>query len=123
MLDCATDLIAGYFTLSAASIHPTDLPSDISKRMPNYPLLPAMLIGRLALDQRFHAQGVGEILLIHALGSARRLTDRIGAIAVLVEANDDRARQFYERFQFVRLASNEYRLAISMKAIDKLYGS
>ena len=122
MFDNENGLVAGYFTLSAASIHPSDLPSDISRKMPNYPLLPAMLIGRLALDERFHGQGLGEILLIRALGLARRLTTRIGAIAVLVDAKDDRARRFYERFQFVRLVSDEYRLVISMKAVERLYG-
>jgi GNAT superfamily N-acetyltransferase len=120
MVDSETELIAGYYSLSASSVQPIDLPESTTRKLPNYPSLPAILIGRLALDERFHGQGLGELLLLNALGNARRLTAHIGAIAVIVDAIDDRARRFYEHFGFVRLASNEYRLAIGMKAVDRL---
>jgi GNAT superfamily N-acetyltransferase len=120
MFDADTSSIAGYYTLSASSVQSADLSPDVTRKLPGYPHLPAILVGRLALDQRNQGQGLGEILLINALGTARALTDRIGAIAVLVDAKDERARSFYERMGFQRLDSNPFRLVISMKAIARL---
>jgi GNAT superfamily N-acetyltransferase len=120
MFDTESSLIAGYYTLSASSIQTTELPNDLTRKLPGYPHLPAMLIGRLALGRRYQGQGLGELLLINALGIARALTDRIGAIAVIVDAKDEHARSFYERMGFQQLASNAFRLVISMKAISRL---
>lgn len=120
MYDRETSLIAGYYTLSASSAKPVELPLEITKKLPPYPTLPAMLIGRLALDRRYHGKGMGELLLLNALGNARRLTTRIGAIAVLVDAKDESARRFYEKYGFVRFATEEFRLALAMKAIERI---
>ena len=53
--------IAGYYTLSATGIALTDLPSELAKRLPRYPLLPAILMGRIAgrfarVEPRRHAR-------------------------------------------------------------------
>ncbi|MCC6792366.1 MAG: GNAT family N-acetyltransferase [Thermomicrobiales bacterium] len=120
MFDVSSSSIAGYYTLSASALQSVELPVDITRRLPGYPHLPAMLIGRLAVDRRYQGQRLGELLLINALESARALTDRVGAIAVAVDAKDERARSFYERMGFERLESNPFRLIISMKAIARL---
>jgi GNAT superfamily N-acetyltransferase len=120
MYDPDTSLIAGYYTLSASSINPVELPPEITKKLPAYPALPAMLIGRLALDRRYQSKGLGELLLLNALGNARRLTARIGAIAVIVDAKDETVRRFYEKYGFVRFATEEFRLVLSMKAIERI---
>jgi len=46
-------IIAGYYTLSAASIPLTELPPEDTKRLPRYPVLPAALVGRLAVDEQY----------------------------------------------------------------------
>ncbi len=61
-LAVATNSIAGYYTLAATSVPDDDLPPDVIKRLPRYPLLPAALIGRLAVDQRFHGAGAPDSL-------------------------------------------------------------
>lgn len=111
--------IAGYYTLSAASMTIEDLPPDERKRLPRYPL-PAILIGRLAVDHRYQRQGLGEYLLMDAL--QRSLRADIAAIAVIVDAKDDNARSFYERYGFRRLPEREYRLFLLLKTFEELYG-
>src|SRR5438309_1739031 len=54
-----SSIIIGYYTISTASIETSRLPEDVTRRLPRYNVLPAMLIGRLAVDQRFRSQGLG----------------------------------------------------------------
>jgi GNAT superfamily N-acetyltransferase len=117
--DIEHNAIAGYYTLSTASIVPSDLPDEIVRKLPRYPALPAMLIGRLAVDTSYRGQGFGGLLLADALHRALDLSHAICAIAVVVDAKDDAARQFYERFGFQRLAGHERRLFMPMATIHE----
>jgi hypothetical protein len=62
--------ICGYYTLSAFSIELAELPPDIAKQLPRYPVVPATLLDRLAVDSRFHSQKLGAFLLLDALQRA-----------------------------------------------------
>ena len=85
-VETATNTIAGFYTLAATSIQADELPPDILKRLPRYPLLPAALVGRLAVDQRFHRKGLGGALLADA--ALRVLKGDVKALAIIVEAKD-----------------------------------
>jgi len=65
-VDSATGAVAAYYTIAAASIPFVDLPPEESKRLPRYPTLPAVRIGRLAVDQKFQGRGFGGALLVDA---------------------------------------------------------
>ncbi|TSE35511.1 hypothetical protein Tchar_00707 [Tepidimonas charontis] len=58
--------IAGYYTLASASLWLADLPPSTAKRLPRYPTVPAVRMGRLAVDRRFRGQGLGGALLAEA---------------------------------------------------------
>jgi GNAT superfamily N-acetyltransferase len=115
-----TGMIAGFYTLSAAGIDVSAFPAELARQLPRYPRLPAILLGRLALDRRFRGQGLGCGLLLDALARAYHLSRQIGALAVIVDAKDDEARRFYERFGFQRLADDERRLFLEMATIAGL---
>lgn len=110
-------VILGYYTLSALSVVPQDLPEALARKLPRYPLLPAILIGRLARDHRYPGQRLGERLLLDAL--TRSLHSGIGAIAVIVDALDDEAQRFYEAYGF-RLIPDTNRLLLAMSTIEGL---
>ena len=65
-VETRTGQVAAYYTLSAASIPLMDLPPEEAKRLPRYPTLPAVRIGRLAVDQRFQSRGLGAASLMDA---------------------------------------------------------
>ena len=65
-IETITGLVAGFYTLSSAGIPVANFPPEEIKRLPRYPSLPAVLIGRLAVDQRFQGRGVGAMLLADA---------------------------------------------------------
>jgi len=82
--------IAGYYTLASASISLADLPADLASDFRDIPSVPAVRMGRLAVDQTFQGRGVGGALLADAL--ARALRAEIAAYALVVDAKDATAR-------------------------------
>jgi len=93
--------VAGYYTLAAASMLLADLPSGIGKKLPRYPLVPAVRMGRLAVDQDFKRQGLGGALLADALNRAS--DSEIAAYALVVDAKDEGAAAFYRHHGFIPL--------------------
>jgi ribosomal protein S18 acetylase RimI-like enzyme len=85
--------VAGYYTVAATGVPLTELPAEQTKRLPRYPSVPAGLIGRLAVDQRFRSRGVGSLLIVDAVARAMRADTAI--YALVVDAKDDAALRFY----------------------------
>ena len=115
------DRIAGFCTLSATTINLGELPADIAKKLPKYPLVPATLLGRLAVDQRYRGHGLGELLLIDALHRSWRQSEQIASTSVVVEAKNEPARQFYLRYDFLSFPTQDRRLFLPMKTLDRLF--
>ena len=113
--------IAGYYTLSSTSIDVGELPDKISKKLPRYPFMPATLIGRLAIDKSYQSRGYGEILLVDALRRSLISTQQIGSVAVVVDAKDRKAKDFYEHFQFIAFENHANRLFLPMTAIQNYF--
>jgi GNAT superfamily N-acetyltransferase len=111
--------IAGYYTLSATGVKLTGFPVDIIRKLPRYPLVPATLLGRLAVDQNYQGRGYGRFLLADALFRAVR--SEIASFAIIVDAKDEAARRFYERESFLPFPDQPLRLFRSMGDIAKLY--
>ena len=97
----AEQCIAGYFTLASASVLLADLPSSIGKKLPRYPSVPTVRLGRLAVDQRFKGLGLGAALLADALD--RAIAAEIAAYALMVDAKDEPAAAFYRHHGFIAL--------------------
>ena len=111
--------VAGFYTLSAASIARGSLPEETARRLPRYPV-PAALLGRLAVDRRFGGRGLGTSLLADALRRVARAGETLAVYAAVVDAKDERAQAFYERFGFVRLPDAGRRLFLPMAAVARL---
>ena len=120
MLD-AGGLITGYYTLSAYAIRLIDLPEKVMTRLPRYPLLPATLLGRLAVDSSCRGRGLGGHLLVDALFRSWRNTSEVASVGVVVEALDDRARTFYLHHQFLPMRDHPNRLFLAMTTIERAF--
>ena len=114
-----SERIAGYYTLSAASFEKDNLPADLARRLPHYPV-PAAVIGRLAVDLRSQGSGLGETLLLDAIHRVVRAGDTIGVYAVVVDALHERAGAFYERYGFVPFPSRPLRLYLPLRTFERL---
>lgn len=116
-------IIAGFYTLSQYSIDLDNIPEDLAKRFPKYPLVPATLLGRLAVDKNFLGQGLGKVLLLDALHRALQTSTQAASAAVIVDAKDDAATAFYQKYGFIALPEIERRLFIPMHTIAQLFPS
>ncbi|ATQ68194.1 MULTISPECIES: GNAT family N-acetyltransferase [Methylosinus] len=103
LVETQTNSIAGYYTLSASSVPAGDLPAESLKRLPRYPVLPAALIGRLAVDLRFQKRGFASALLADAALRVMRSDTR--AFALIVDAKDETAAGFYQALGFRAFSS------------------
>ena len=111
--------IGGYYTLSTTSLILAGLPGHIVRRLPRYPLIPAALQGRLAVDRRYQGRGHGRFLLADAL--LRIIRNGIALFAVVVDARDDAARRFYERESFLPLPDRPMKLFRPRADIRRLF--
>ncbi len=111
--------VLGYYAISNHRVTFEALPAAQAKGLPQIDI-PVVLLGRLAVDQSVHRQGLGELLLIDAFRRAQHIADQIGVRAVEVEAFDAHARSFYKKFGFVALADDPNHLFLAMHVIRKL---
>ena len=120
----ADNRIAGYYTLSADNIDARDLPEGLVAQLnlPRYPYIGATLICRLARDLAYKGRGVGELLLIDALKKSLHMSRDIASAAVVVDAKDEKAHQFYVEFGFIPFPdSQKKRLFLPMATIEKMF--
>lgn len=109
--------ILGFYTLSTGQIQFDSLPKNL--KHPKYPVSIARL-ARLATDLNHQGQGVGGFLLYDALQKIKKAAELVGIFAVVVDAKDDKAKSFYQRYGFVSLQETDLTLCLPMKMIEKL---
>lgn len=110
--------VIGFYTLCATSVLLSELPEEMTKKLPRYPEIPAILVGRLARDINF--PGVGELLLSDAITRCVRVANDIAASLIVVDSKGDAATHFYEKFGFLSLPKLDGRLFLPMQTAEKL---
>jgi len=111
----ADGVIIGYVTLSTAQIERGHLAKSAQRNRPDP--IPAVLLGRLAVDVRHQGRGYSRSLLLFALTTAVRLSREVGCFAVLTHPIDDGVRAFYARFGFEDLPFDPRR-AMAVRIVD-----
>lgn len=114
----ATGQIAGYYTLASASVSLADLPDALARKLPRYPSIPAVRMGRLAVDQAFKGEGLGAALLADAL--RRAVAAEIAAYAFVVDAKDEVAARFYVHHGFIALPEQPLCLFMALAMVKNL---
>ena len=114
-----TRVVDGYYTLSTAAVLLDALPEALRKKVPRYPTVPAVRLGRLAVSTGCRGIGLGEHLLLDAM--ARSLRSELAWAALLVDAKSDSARAFYARYGFESLLDDPLRLFVARGTIEPLF--
>lgn len=107
--------IAGYYTLATASVPLTGLPDELRRKLPRYGAVPAIRMGRLAVDAAFKGQGLGGALLVNAL--RRSAGSEIPAAVLVVDAKDEQATSFYLHYGFVSLQDTPMTLFLPLASV------
>jgi predicted GNAT family N-acyltransferase len=113
--------ILGYYTLSQYSVRLDQIPVEVSRKFPKYSAVPATLLGRLARDLSTRDQGMGELLLVDALYRSLEMSKRVASAAIVTDATDQKASDFYKRYGFIELPKTERRLFLPMASVSGLF--
>lgn len=112
------DRVVGYFSLTMGSVLRQDAPAKLVRGLPAYPV-GMVLLARLAVDRWEQGRGLGGTLLAEALRKALAAGDAAAARLVVVDAIDESAARFYERYGFIRAPEHPLRLHRRMKDIAR----
>ena len=117
-VEVATNQVVAYYTIASASVSTPDLPPDDAKRLPRYPTMPAVRIGRLAVDRRYQGRGLGKALLADA--AMKAMTAAPASFALLVDAKDDQVMNFYKYHGFRQLVGLPKVLFLPLATAEKI---
>jgi len=110
--------IIGYYSICAHSV-PTDQ-LLAHRKLGTYQEAPFLLLGRLAVDKRYQGQGYGDALIFHAFSITKDAAEKIGTLGIIVDAKDEKAACFYEKFGFKPLSTSKNRLMLPFSAMNSL---
>ena len=113
--------IARYYTLSQYSAELDAIPQDTARKLPKYPVVPATLIGRLAVSTAFRGRGLGGLMLMDALNRCLAGSKHVASAAVIVDAKDEGTLAFYKKYGFLGLPKITHRLFLPMATIEKMF--
>lgn len=113
--------VVGFYTLSMAGISVGLVPEPLRRKLPRYPTVPAVRLGRLAIDTSARGTGLGKFLLFDAL--RRSLASDVAWAALLVDAKDEAARSFYLHFGFESLVDDPLHLYLPRAAVEAAFGT
>ena len=115
---CDSAAVIGYYSLSAGAIYHEAAPKTMRRNMPDP--LPVVLLGRLAVDKRYHNQGLGQALLRDALIRTISIAGDVGVFAILVHALSDQAKQFYLSRGFVESPLQPMTLLMTLETVRSI---
>jgi ribosomal protein S18 acetylase RimI-like enzyme len=114
--------IAGFYTLSQYGLDLGEIPAEVVKKLPKYPMVSVTLLGRLAVSTEFRGRGLGERLLMDALYRSLASSKQVASAAVVVDAKDASAARFYKKYGFIELPRVPRRLFLPMGTVEGLFG-
>lgn len=97
------------------------IPPEVAKKLPKYPVVPAPLLGRLAVSTAFRGQRLGAMLLMDTLYRALLHSRELASAGVVVDAKDAAALAFYKKYGFLELPRVERRLFLPMGTVEQLF--
>ncbi len=108
--------ILGYATTTLTEIEGSSLNTDDAKRLPARGL-PAVRLSRLAVHREYQGKQIGQRLLLDVMKRTTQLLDNFAVVALLVDAKDERATEYYQQFGFISLHENPLKLYLPVATL------
>lgn len=107
--------VLGFFTLNICQIRAEQLPPELARKLPRD--VAGIKLGRLAVAADRQRQGLGKILLVAAMKKVIEVFESAGGIGLFVDAKDEAAKSYYQRFGFVPLPENSRQLFLPLQTL------
>lgn len=115
---CVENRVVGFYSLAVGAVEHIDAPQRVKKGLARHPI-PVMILARLAVDRRYQGMGIGRGLLKDSLLRTINASDYAGIRAILVHAKDEKARTFYQKFDFEPSPIDPLQLMLLLKDAKK----
>lgn len=109
--------VLGYYSISPGSIEFARVPAKLTRKLARYEV-PIFRLGRLAISLPIQGQGLGADLLFAAGERALAVAKEVGGMALAIDAKDQRAAQWYERFGAMPLLDDPLKLVLPLGVIE-----
>jgi ribosomal protein S18 acetylase RimI-like enzyme len=110
--------ILAFYSLNGCEVESDELPDSVRKKFPSR--VPAVRLGRLAVDKTCQRQGLGVQMLFHAMWNVGQVDRIIGAVALFVDAKDEEARRFYLQYGFLQLPERPLNLFLPIERVREI---
>ena len=107
--------ILGFFTLNICQLRAEQLPPELARKLPRE--ISGLKLGRLAIARDRQRQGLGGVLLVAAMRKVIEVFESAGGIGLFVDAKDEAARSYYERFGFIPLSDEPLQLFLPLQSL------
>jgi GNAT superfamily N-acetyltransferase len=108
--------ILGYYSISPGAIAFASVPAKLTRKLGRYDV-PVFRLGRLAIDRSVQGQGLGGDLLLAAGERALAVAAQVGGVALAIDAKDESAARWYERFGALSLLDDPLKLILPLSVI------
>ena len=115
---CVGQTVVGYYCFAVGAVRRDEMPKRLRRNMPD--VVPLTVLGRLAVDQRFHGLNIGKGMLRDGISRALHASKVIGSRAILVHAIDEDAIGFYAQFGFVQFPGGSQTLFLPMETVEQI---
>ena len=112
------DTVIGFYSLATHAVAYDAAPHELVKGVPRYDAVPAVRLARLAIHEDYQGRGLGERLLATAVRDVLAAAEHVGIVLMTVDALDEAAATFYERYGFTRLDTARTRPALAARIKD-----
>ena len=108
--------VLGFYSISPGAIAFSSVPATLTRRLGRYEV-PVFRLGRLAIDRSLQGQGLGGDLLLAAGDRALAVAAEVGGVALAIDAKDEQAATWYERFGALRLLDDPLKLILPLATV------
>lgn len=115
--DSAPETVLGFYTLAVSEVNGTNFPNP--KKYPNR--VPVARLGRFAIQKSMQRKSLGESLLFNALERVAEISLNAGIAAIVVDAKDMEAADYYRRYDFLPSPDNPLQLFLLTTTLQAAY--
>jgi len=108
--------VLGFYSISPGSIEFARVPAKLTRKLGRYEV-PVFRLGRLAIDRSVQRRGLGGDLLLAAGERALAVSAEVGGVALAIDAKDEKAARWYERFGALALLDDPLKLVLPLRVI------